>query len=156
MIPRQRPETVTILGVTYRVDYDSSPPGSIPFTKDSSIFKVIEQMEQEQSEQVTAISGWDYRIVKQKDGQYAIHEAYFDEQEKIEFSTRASPQGHGTAELAHDLAAMVEALGKPVLDEAAIEAAAAAWAARTEVEIAEGKTIPWEQVKVQLGLDEHD
>ena len=102
------------------------------------------------------LSGWDYRVVKQKDGQYAIHEVYFDEQEKIEFSTRASPQGHDLAELAHDLGAMVEALGKPMLDEAEIEAAAAAWAARTEAEIADGQTTPWEEIKARLNLGKQD
>lgn len=42
--PRQRPETVTILGETYRLDYDSSPPGSIPFTKNSSIFRILDEL----------------------------------------------------------------------------------------------------------------
>ena len=100
---------------------------------------------------VPVLSEWDYRVVKQKDGQCAIHEAFFDEQGRIEFTSRASAEGHDLEELAHDLAAMVEALGKPVLDGAEIEAASAAWLARTEAEIAEGKTTPWEDIKAESG-----
>ena len=126
MSKRQRPETITIGGKTYPLDYDTMPYGWKPLTKDSGLFKIIaldKQFEDETMMDIPTLSGWDYRVVKLQSGQYAIHEVYFDDQEQIEFTARALPEGHDLAELAHDLAAMVEALGKPVLDEAAIEAA---------------------------------
>ena len=128
MTKRQRPETVVIMGKTYSIDWNSAPPGAVPFTKNSSIFRILEdaKKERETMADIPTLSGWDYRVVRLQSGQYAIHEVYFDDQEKVELTTRALPEGHDLAELARDLAAMVEALGKPVLDEAGIEVSVAA------------------------------
>src|SRR3990172_6893219 len=41
--PRRRPDTVTIMGERFAIDYHSAPSGSIPFTKDSSIFRILRE-----------------------------------------------------------------------------------------------------------------
>ena len=47
MTKRQRPETVTIMGKTYSIGWNSAPPGAVLFTKDSSIFKILADAEKE-------------------------------------------------------------------------------------------------------------
>ena len=45
--PRQRPETVTNMGKTYAIDWNSAPPGAVLFTKESSIFTILEDAKKE-------------------------------------------------------------------------------------------------------------
>lgn len=67
---------------------------------------------------------WDYRVVRRKepDGTeiYSICEAYSDRNSKIFALSQVSPMGDTIDDLKHDMAWMVEALKKPVLDAGSI------------------------------------
>ena len=67
------------------------------------------------------MSHWNYRVVRHDDkGQpwYAIHEAYYDENNRVESITQESvkPGGETLQELQEDLKWMLKGMAAPVLD----------------------------------------
>jgi len=65
---------------------------------------------------------WNYRIVV-KDGQYNIHEVYYDDKDNPEFFTvdPVGPSGESLEELRGDLEHFLEVLSLPVLDYSELE-----------------------------------
>ena len=73
----------------------------------------------------SGFSGWDYRVVRRQDGGETwlqICEVYFNDEGAPFALCDATPQGETPEELASDVEAIAEALGKPVIDEREIEA----------------------------------
>lgn len=72
------------------------------------------------------MGSWNYRVVRKRvllgdepPGQYfAIHEAYYDNEGKIEYLTHGeiTPNGESVEELKSDISLMMEAFDEPVLD----------------------------------------
>ena len=62
---------------------------------------------------------WNYRVIKDWDGLYEIHEVYYDDKGNIDNRTVKAivPDGESVSELRRDLLYMLAALLQPVLDE---------------------------------------
>lgn len=67
------------------------------------------------------MSHWNYRVVHviDKAGEsYAIVEAHYDDDEKLSLYSYPEPSGSTLTELRNDLGLMLNALDKPVIEEA--------------------------------------
>lgn len=88
------------------------------------------------------MSFWNYRVIL-KDGQYAIHEVFYNDQEEPEACTVDSigPVGDTLAELVEDMEHYARALERPVLVYEDFS---------EKVITPSGDTVPWEEVKAEL------
>lgn len=60
---------------------------------------------------------WNYRIIRDKDGVYGIHEVYYKKGKIDMWSDAMTPLGESIDELKEDLDMMAEAFKKPVLED---------------------------------------
>jgi len=69
------------------------------------------------------VSHWNYRIVKNKAGWHSIHEAYYDEDGKLNGYTVNSiaVDGETVESISRVLEMMKEALDKPIIDEGEVD-----------------------------------
>ena len=98
---------------------------------------------------------WNYRVIV-RDGEFAIHEVYYDDAGNIEAFTDEPvyPAGESVEELHKDVEYYQHALRQPVLDYHELSKQVSDSPAIQKVLKAakEEGTIPWEQVKAELDL----